>query len=56
MPLYSYASRDRQGKVREGLKEGRNQEEVLAALQSSGLLVTQIVEVQELQERKKRRA
>ncbi len=47
MPLYSYTAREKDGKVKRGVKEGLNQEEVLASLQASGLLVTQIVEALE---------
>lgn len=47
MPLYSYTARSKDGKIREGVKEGQNQEEVLFFLQNSGLLVTEILEVVE---------
>lgn len=54
MPLYSYTARDADGRVKQGLKEGQTQEEILAALQSGGLLVTQIVEVGEIGKPKKK--
>lgn len=47
MPLYSYVARDKDGKTKQGSKEGQNQEEILSFLQNSGLLVTQISEVLE---------
>lgn len=56
MPLYSYTARDREGKTKKGIKEGQTQEEILVALQASGLLVTQMVEVEELQRPKKKLA
>ncbi len=45
MPLYSYTVREKDGKIKRGVKEGQNQTEVLASLQGSGLLVTQLIEV-----------
>ena len=47
MALYSYIARDKDGKVKQGVKEGQNQEEILSFLQGSGLLVTHIAEVLE---------
>ena len=56
MPLYSYAARDKDGKTKQGVKEGQTQEEILAFLQTSGLLVMKITEVQEFQKSKKKTA
>ena len=56
MPLYSYTARDKDGKNKQGVKEGQSQEEILAYLQTTGLLVTKIAEVQEFQKSKKKAA
>ncbi len=58
MPLYSYTAREKDGRIKRGVKEGQNQEEILSFLQESGLLVTQIAEVLEprvFQQKKKLR-
>ncbi len=54
MPLYAYTTRDKDGKAKQGVREGQSQEEILAGLQTAGLLVTQIKEVRELQKPKKK--
>ena len=55
MPLYSYTGRDKTGKIKQGVKEGQTQEEILTFLQASGLLVTQIAEVLETKVFRKRK-
>ena len=47
MTLYSYTIRDKEGRSKQGVKEGQSREEVLTSLQGSGLLVTQITEILE---------
>lgn len=47
MSLYSYTIREKDGRVKQGIKEGQSQEEVLSYLQGSGFLVTQINEILE---------
>jgi len=57
MPLYSYTAREKDGRIKQGVKEAESQEEALSSLQSSGFLVTQLTEVIEpkvFQKRKRR--